>query len=325
MSFIRVPDRYTLGQQALNDDQLRKLVPSAFATTARRATAEAGNLSMAEAEPRRTTSIEWTHHTWNPFVGCSIKSAGCTNCYAMAQAYRLEHAFNFASYRGTTRKVNGNIVWTGKVNRSSDANMLKPLQIIAPSLIFVNSMSDFWHEAAEDRWRAEALDIMRAAPRHRFQVLTKRPENIAGIMARMGIRALPDNLWLGCTLEDHRVADRAPILARIPARIRFLSIEPITARVGRLDLDGIHWVITGGESGPRARPNKPEWTREVRDQAASAGIALLHKQWGHYASNPLVVEQGMTEAQAKQLDPPHNGKGGALLDGRLWREFPERP
>lgn len=273
----------------------------------------------------RTTTIEWTHHTWNPFVGCSIVSAGCTNCYAMAQAYRLEHAFGFAAYRGTTRRVKDSMVWTGRVNRSSDAKMTEPLRIGAPSLIFVNSMSDFWHENADDRWRAEALDVMRASPRHRFQALTKRPENIAPIMARMGLKSLPDNLWLGCTLEDHRVADRAAILARVPARIRFLSIEPITARVGPLALDGIHWIITGGESGRRARLNRPEWTREVRDQAVSRDIAYFHKQWGQYASNPLVAERGMTEAEAAGLDPPTNGKGGALLDGQLWRGFPELP
>lgn len=280
---------------------------------------------MAETATRRTTTIEWTHHTWNPFVGCSIKSAGCTNCYAMAQAYRLEHAFGFGAYQGTTRKVNGNVVWTGKVNRSSDAKMTEPLRITAPSLIFVNSMSDFWHEKAKDAWRAEALEVMRAAPRHRFQVLTKRPENIAPIMARMGLTSLPDNLWLGCTVEDGRVAERAPTLARVPARIRFLSIEPITARVGALDLGGIHWVITGGESGRRARPNKPDWTREVRDQAEAAGVALFHKQWGDYRSNPLVAEQGRSIAEAEAADPPANGKGGALLDGRLWRAFPELP
>jgi protein gp37 len=276
-------------------------------------------------QPRRTTSIEWTHHTWNPFVGCSIVSAGCTNCYAMAQAYRLEHAFGFKAYQGTTRRVNGNAIWTGTVNRNSDAKMREPLRIPDPSLIFVNSMSDFWHEAAADALRAEALEVMRATPRHRYQVLTKRPENILPIMQRMGLRALPDNLWLGCTLEDARVRDRAPILARVPARIRFLSVEPITARVGPLELDGIHWIITGGESGRRRRPNKPEWTREVRDQAVPRGIAFFHKQWGHYASNPLCAEQGLPEPVAEAADPPANGKGGALLDGRLWREFPELP
>lgn len=272
---------------------------------------------------QRTTSIEWTQHTWNPFVGCSIKSAGCTNCYAMRQAYRLEHAFDFPAYRGTTKKVKEHIVWTGRVNRASDAKMTEPLRKSAPAMFFVNSMSDFWHESADDLWRHEALEVMRGAPQHVFQALTKRPENIAGIMARMGLRTLPDNLWLGCTLEDHRVADRAPILSRVPARVRFLSVEPITARVGALDLRGIHWVITGGESGPGARPNRPTWTREVRDQAKAAGAAFFHKQWGQYGSNPIVVEEGFTIAEAEARDPKTNGKGGGLLDGRLWREFPE--
>lgn len=271
---------------------------------------------------KRTTSIEWTQHTWNPFVGCTIKSAGCTNCYAMRQAYRLEHAFDFAAYRGTTRKVNGNIVWTGRINRSSDAKMNEPLRIPKPAMIFVNSMSDFWHEGAEDRWRAEALDIMRACPQHAFQVLTKRPENIAPILTRMGVTALPDNLWLGCTIEDHRVAERAGTLARVRARVRFLSVEPMTAKPGTLDLAGIHWMIGGGESGPGARPMRPEWARTLRDQADAAGVAFFWKQYGAYRNNPLVAESGMTEAEARQIDPPENGKGGGLLDGRLWREFP---
>lgn len=271
---------------------------------------------------QKTTSIEWTDHTWNPFVGCNIVSAGCKNCYAMRQAYRLEHAFDFPSYRGVTKKVNGAAVWTGKVNRASDARMLEPLSRREPSKYFVNSMSDFWHPEAEDQWRHEALEVMRATPRHSYQALTKRPELIAGTMLRMGISRLPDNLWLGCTLEDYRVAERASILARVPAAIRFLSIEPITARVGRLSLDGINWIITGGESGPGARPNRPTWTREVRDQAKAAGCAYFHKQWGTYASNPLRCEEGLSSAEAERLDPKSNGKGGGLLDGALWREFP---
>jgi protein gp37 len=268
------------------------------------------------------TKIEWTDETWNPFAGCMIVSAGCTNCYAMRAAYRLEHAFGFPTYQGTTRKVKGNIVWTGRVNRASDATMRKPLGWREPKLIFVNSMSDFWHENAKDEWRAEALDIMRATPQHAYQVLTKRPENIAPIMARMGLRSLPDNLWLGCTLEDHRVADRAPMLAAIPARIRFLSVEPMVAELGKIDLSGISWTIGGGESGPGARPMKPDWARSLRDQSAKAGVAFFWKQWGSYKNNPAVVERGLSIKDAEQLDPPSNGKGGALLDGHLHRSFP---
>lgn len=121
----------------------------------------------------RTTGIEWTEHTWNPFVGCSIKSAGCANCYAMRMAARLD-AMGRPSYAGTTDRGR----WTGRINRSSPDQMAKPDRIPGRALIFVNSMSDFWHEEAEDEWRAEALAVMRRNPRHRFQVLTKRPENI---------------------------------------------------------------------------------------------------------------------------------------------------
>lgn len=269
-------------------------------------------------EGRRSTGIEWTQHTWNPFVGCTIVSAGCRKCYAMAMARRLEGS-GVPSYKGTIAKG----AWSGVVNRSSDTTMRKPLNIAEPSLIFVNSMSDFWHENAADAWRHEALDIMRQTPRHRYQALTKRPENIAPIMERMGLTSLPDNLWLGATLEDHRVAERAPILAAAPARLRFLSIEPITAHVGPLELDGIHWVITGGESGPGARVCKGDWVREVRDQCVARSIPFFHKQWGSYPSNPLVHERGLSIAEATRLDPVENGKGGGLLDGDLWRQFPE--
>lgn len=271
---------------------------------------------------QRTTSIEWTEHTWNPFVGCDIVSAGCKNCYAMRQAYRIEHAFDFSSYRGVTKKVNGAPVWTGKVNRASDARMRAPLMKREPAKFFVNSMSDFWHPAADDRWRHEALEIMKATPQHTYQALTKRPELILGTLHRMGVRKLPDNLWLGCTLEDHRVAGRARILAAVPAAVRFLSVEPITARVGQIALDGIDWVITGGESGRGARNNEPAWTREVRDQVKTANRAYFHKQWGSYSSNPLVCEDHLTIEEAERRDPKTNGKGGGLLDGRLWREFP---
>jgi protein gp37 len=266
----------------------------------------------------RTTGIEWTEHTWNPFVGCSIKSAGCANCYAMRMAARLD-AMGQPAYAGTTDRGR----WTGRINRASDGQMAKPDRIPGRALIFVNSMSDFWHEDAEDAWRAEALAVMRRNPRHRFQVLTKRPENIAPILARMG-EAIPDNLWLGATVEDGRVKDRAAIIARVPARIRFLSVEPLIGPGGDLDLGGIAWVITGGESGPRARFCDPMWVRGVRDACWRSGVAFFHKQWGDYRSNPLVVERGVPIAEAMVLDPPENGKGGAMLDGIVHREIPSK-
>jgi len=268
---------------------------------------------------RRTTSIEWTQHTWNPFVGCSIRSAGCTNCYAMRLAGRLE-AFGQAAYRGTTRDG----VWTGRLNRSSDATMAKPLGEKQPSVFFVNSMSDFWHPSAEDRWRAEALAIMRATPHHTYQVLTKRPEEIGPTLSRMGITRLPDNLWLGATVEDGRVAGRIDYLRHAPARIKFLSVEPLIRTLGRPDLRGIDWMIVGGESGPSCRPMQADWVRETRDHAVGGEVAYFFKQWGHWRNNPIRLQAppGVSGADYVKAVDPH-GKGGGLVDGRLWREFPD--
>lgn len=264
----------------------------------------------------RTTTIEWTEHTWNPFVGCSVHTAGCANCYAMRMAARIEAMGHAPAYAGLTDRGR----WTGVIHRSSDAAMRKPLGLPSGAVVFVNSMSDFWHANARDEWRHEALEVIRARPDVTFQILTKRPENIAPTLARMGITRLPDNIWLGATVEDGRVIERIDHLRHAPAAVRFLSVEPLIGPVGRMDLAGIHWVITGGESGPRARFCNPNWVREVRDQCVSAGVPLFHKQWGTYRSNPLVCEEGWSESRAAAGDP--HGKGGALLDGRLWREMP---
>ncbi|MGI4876641.1 MAG: phage Gp37/Gp68 family protein [Janthinobacterium lividum] len=266
-----------------------------------------------------TTTIEWTDHTWNPFAGCSRVSEGCVNCYAERLANRLE-AMGQKTYEGTTT-ARGK--WSGRVNRASAATFRKPLTLKKPSLIFVNSMSDFWHPNALDAWRAEAFEVMAATPQHAYQILTKRPELVLPTLARMGISRVPDNVWLGATVEDGRVADRIPHVQRYPAATTFLSIEPMVAQFGQHDLSGIGWVITGGESGPGARPSLPDWTREVRDLCVPAGIPFFHKQWGAYRNNPLCHEQGMTSAAAAQLDP--HGKGGALLDGILWRDMPAAP
>lgn len=271
----------------------------------------------------RTTSIEWTEHTWNPFVGCSILSAGCKNCYAMRMAFRCGEMGHDA-YKGVAKSSRAGPVWTGKINRNSDSAMTAPLRRRKAALFFVNSMSDFWHPNAIDEWRHEAFDVMIASPQHQFQVLTKRPDLIAPTLHRMG-RGLPANLWLGATVEDERVTERIDHLRQVNASIRFLSVEPLIARFGTPDLSGIDWVITGGESGPRCRPCNGDWVREVRDHISSIHpqVALFHKQWGHYKSNPLVHEFGFTEREAAELDPPVNGKGGALLDEMLWRQFPK--
>lgn len=271
----------------------------------------------------RTTSIEWTEHTWNPFVGCSVLSAGCKNCYAMRMAFRCSE-MGHKAYDGVAVASRAGPVWTGRINRNSDSAMAAPLRRRKAALFFVNSMSDFWHPNADDRWRAEAFDVMIATPQHQYQVLTKRPDLIAPTLGRMG-RKLPDNLWLGATVENSRVNERIDHLRAVEASVRFLSIEPLIAQFGQQDLSGIDWVITGGESGPRCRPCKGTWVREIRDLIAAKhqSVALFHKQWGHYKSNPLVHEIGFTHSEAAEIDPPENGKGGALLDDDLWRQFPK--
>lgn len=269
----------------------------------------------------RTTGIEWTEHTWNPVLGCSVASAGCTNCYAMRMAHRLGSMGNKPGYEGLTKQTKGGPVWTGKVRQASAEQIRKPMRLRNPATIFVNSMSDLFHPDMDDRWRDDAFAVMQEAPQHRYQILTKRPEVAARYYAeRPHLHNLPQ-CWIGVSVERADVRWRIDRLREVPAAIRFLSVEPLIGPAGDLNLSGIHWVITGGESGPGARASEPDWTRAVRDQCVSQKVALFHKQWGKYENNPLVCEQGMSIAAAKSADP--HGKGGALLDGSLWREMPD--
>jgi protein gp37 len=373
------------------------------------------------------SEIEWTDETWNPTVGCSIVSPGCTHCYAMKQAERCE-AMGMARYEGLTKRVNGNVVWTGEV-RLVESVLEKPLHWRAPRRVFVNSMSDLFHEGLTDEQIEHVFAVMAACPQHTFQVLTKRPERMqtwfardtgwqhdvfrqAGDMARrLGrdpewpcVWPLP-NVWLGVSVEDQRRADeRIPLLLQAPAAVRFLSCEPL---LGPVDLSrrlrgarqihvslsvegaladrsfagftdgaglpmpperaedelnrlhqqgvklipmsdcpgfsdqtgcpghrtpGLDWVITGGESGPKARPANPDWFRQIRDQCVAAGIAYFHKQNGEWARG----FEGLPPAQdcAVEFGPERPGdyrrvyrvgkkRAGRLLDGREWSEFPE--
>ncbi|MGD9879012.1 MAG: DUF5131 family protein [Hyphomicrobiaceae bacterium] len=268
----------------------------------------------------RTTGIEWTEHTWNPILGCSLASAGCTNCYAMRMAHRLA-AMGKPSYDGLTKSTRAGAVWTGVLRQAPASQVAKPRALRPPSTIFVNSMSDLFHPDASDDWRDAAYDVMREVERHTYQVLTKRPEVAARYyQARPHIHRLPQ-VWLGVSVERADARWRIDALRGIPAAIRFLSIEPLIGAVGELNLSGIHWVITGGESGPGARPCDPAWVREIRDQCAAASVPLFHKQWGRYANHPL-VRAGRNPHEVAAIDP--HGKGGALLDGRLYRDAPSR-
>ena len=271
----------------------------------------------------RTTTIEWTEHTWNPFVGCSVHSAGCTNCYAMRQAFRIEQFGSAPHYAGVTEKRGGAVVWTGKIARASDRAFHKPAEIRGRALIFVNSMSDFWHSSALDEWRIKAIEVMRAIPRHAFQVLTKRPEEALAFFARNPGVTLPDNFWAGVTVERADVRHRIDTLRQIDAKVRFISFEPLIGDAGPVDLRGIDWAITGGESGIGHRRCDAAWVRSLHRQAQAQGVAHFFKQWGHWTNNPLRANcpPGVSgEAWIRQVDPV--GKGGSLLDGEPCKQMP---
>lgn len=230
------------------------------------------------------SSIEWTEATWNPVTGCTKVSAGCKNCYAERMAKRLK-AMGLDQYR------NG-----FKVTLQPQALGL-PYTWKKPRTIFVNSMSDLFHKNVPTRFIQDVFEVMKNCPHHVFQVLTKRPERVAELADGL---PWPSNVWMGTSVEDDRVLDRIVKLQSVPANIRFLSLEPLLGPLPNLPLDGIDWVIVGGESGPKSRPMHEEWVIDIRDQCASASVAFFFKQWG-----------GRNKKAA-----------GRVLENQTWSEFP---
>lgn len=222
------------------------------------------------------TSIEWTDATWNPVAGCTIMSAGCTNCYAMRMAARLD-AMGLEKYRGLTRKSGGRAKWTGELN-FDDAALSIPDRWAKPRNVFVNSMSDLFHPDVPTPFIRQVWDTMARTRRHTYQILTKRPDRMAEVLSD-GFPVLP-NVWLGASIEDERVLHRLDELRNVPAAIRFVSFEPLIGSVSGGKLDGIQWAIVGGESGPNARPMDPLWIDEIFDMCTDAGAAFFFKQWG---------------------------------------------
>lgn len=255
-----------------------------------------------------TTKIEWAERTWNPIVGCSLVSAGCTNCYAMPLAWRMSKHPNDKigpKYAGTVELVKGKPVWTGKVNMSEES-LLIPLKYKLPTVWFVNSMGDPFHLAVTDEQLDRMFGVMAHCPQHVFQVLTKRPRrmrdylakrrNAAPVMVPIGNGMLeqhpfnnelqpPANIWLGVTIEDKRaLLQRAALLKETPAALRFWSCEPLLGHLGYIPADLMpDWVISGGESGAGARPSHPAWHTHLRDQCMKAGIPYFFKQWGTFS------------------------------------------
>lgn len=243
------------------------------------------------------TSIEWTDATWNPVAGCTILTAGCTNCYAMRMAARLD-AMGVAKYKGLTRRSGGRSVWTGKV-RIDPKSLEIPMKWSKPRKVFVNSMSDLFHDDVPVDFIEQVWRVMKSTPRHTYQILTKRPDRMARLLAQRPFEVLP-NVWLGTSVEDDRVLHRLDDLRRVPAAIRFVSLEPLIGSVAGGNLSGIHWAIVGGESGPRAREVKPEWVEEIQDMCTTSKTAFFFKQWGGVRPK----------------------SGGRMLNGSEWNQYP---
>ena len=230
------------------------------------------------------STIEWTDSTWNPVTGCSKVSPGCKNCYAERLAARL-HAM------GNPRYQNG-----FEVTLHEDQLTL-PLRWKQPRKIFVNSMSDLFHEAVPDDFILKAFKIMERADWHLFQILTKRADRLAELASKL---PWPDNVWQGVSVENVDYTGRIDSLLKVPAAVRFISVEPLLGPIPSLPLTGISWVIVGGESGPNHRPIEKGWVRGIRDQCRRAKVPFFFKQWG-----------GTTPKA-----------GGRSLDGRTWNEMP---
>jgi protein gp37 len=246
------------------------------------------------------SSIEWTDSTWNPVAGCTVITAGCTNCYAMRVAARLS-AMGQPKYRGLTRKSGRRYVWTGKV-RCDDNALNAPRAWTKPRRIFVNSMSDLFHEGVSVDFIRKVWTVMEETPRHTYQILTKRPGRMAEVTPDLPV--LP-NVWLGTSVEDHRVLDRIDALRRAPAKVRFISFEPLIGSVAGADLTRINWVIVGGESGPRARPMDSSWVDEIETMCRNAGIAWFFKQWG---ARTRSAPAGFSGAKPSTRCPPRSAR-----------------
>lgn len=231
-----------------------------------------------------TSAIEWTDATWNPVTGCDQVSPGCDHCYALAFAERFRGVPNHPYEQGFDLRL-----WPKRLTL--------PLHWKKPRRIFVNSMSDLFHASIPDDFVHSVFDSMVQADWHIYQILTKRPQRLARMAESL---PWPKHIWIGVSIEANEYAWRADFLRRVPAAVRFISAEPLLGPVDQISLEGIHWLITGGESGLHHRPCNPDWVREARDHCIAEEVAYFHKQWGGRTSKA----------------------GGRELDGRTWDEMP---
>lgn len=238
------------------------------------------------------SKIEWTEQTWNPTTGCTKVSPGCKHCYAEKMSFRLK-AMKAGGYEN------------GFELAMHESRLQQPLKRKKPTIYFVNSMSDLFHEDVTDDFLDKVFDVIRETPRHTYQILTKRSERLP---IYFKTRKCPQNVWLGVSVENKKYGvPRIDDLRKVDASIRFLSIEPLLEDVGNINLSDIHWVIVGGESGSLARPMKAEWADNVRMQCESSNVAYFFKQWGTWGSDGI--------KRAKHAN-------GRKLNGRTYSDYP---
>lgn len=238
------------------------------------------------------SKIEWTERTWNPTTGCTKVSPGCKHCYAETMARRLK-AMDAGGYDN------------GFELTTHEYRLQQPLKRKKPTVYFVNSMSDLFHEEISDIFLDKVFDVIKQTPQHTYQILTKRSERLPEYFKA---RACPQNVWLGVSVEDKKYGvPRIDNLRKVNAAIRFLSVEPLLEDLGQIDLSDIHWVIVGGESGPCARPMKPEWADKIRQQCEKINVAYFFKQWGTWGADGI--------KRSKQIN-------GRKLNGKTYDAYP---
>jgi len=242
-----------------------------------------------------TSDIEWTEQTWNPTTGCTKVSPGCLNCYAEVMARRL-HGMGTPGYENGFRLA------------MHESRLEQPLKRKQPTIFFVNSMSDLFHKDIPDEFLDRVFDVIRRSPQHTYQILTKRGKRLPRYFAT---RDCPRNVWLGVSVENRKNGlPRIDELRKVDARVRFLSVEPLLEDLGMFNLEGIGWVIVGGESGHRARPMRPEWVKSVKRQCDFAGVPFFFKQWGKYGPDGVGRSKGAN---------------GRKLAGKTWDGYPAVP
>ncbi len=246
------------------------------------------------------TTIEWTEISWNPTTGCTKISDGCKNCYAEKLSYRLKAMGNPKYKKGFKITTHHN-------------SLVEPFKWKKHQMVFINSMSDIFHEDIEDEFILKVFDTMNNTPQHTYQVLTKRTKRLVFLSDRI---KWTQNIWIGATVENRKYIDRIDDIKLVPSKIKFLSCEPLLSSLGKNTFQGIDWIIVGGESGNKSRELKKIWVEEIMNQCIKSNIPFFFKQWGNRKNNPDINDPTIATKN------PNHAKGGCQLSGHIFHDFP---